>query len=207
MHAGDLDEDGCRFTHQNLGPYVRGGTSRRDSNAVREHLGECRKCMAIYLELTEVNSNLAGILGPIVLGGAAAAYVAAGDVAVKAGGLVFGLGRVRDFVTSQATGAAIAGVAATAVLGGSAAFLLFRPDPTSLVTADPDRPGIAAPSDAGIAAAPSDGSGGGGSDGSGTDGGGDGRAGRPGHRRDRPGRPRSARSDRLADRLPVVRPD
>ncbi len=87
MHAGDLDEDGCRFTHQNLGPYVRGGTSRRDSNAVREHLGECRKCMAIYLELTEVNSNLAGILGPIVLGGAAAAYVAAGDVAVKAGGL------------------------------------------------------------------------------------------------------------------------
>ena len=159
MHAGDLDEDGCRFTHQNLGPYVRGGTSRRDSNAVREHLGECRKCMAIYLELTEVNSNLAGILGPIVLGGAAAAYVAAGDVAVKAGGLVFGLGRVRDFVTSQASGAAIAGVAATAVLGGSAAFLLFRPDTTALMTADPDRPGIVAPSEAGIAAAPSGGDG------------------------------------------------
>ena len=59
--------------------------------------------MAIYLELTEVNSNLAGVLGPLVLGGAAAAYVAAGDVAVKAGGFAFGLGRVRDFVTSQAT--------------------------------------------------------------------------------------------------------
>ena len=25
MHAGDLDEDACRFTHQNLGAYVRNG--------------------------------------------------------------------------------------------------------------------------------------------------------------------------------------
>ena len=32
--------------------------------------------MAIYLELTEVNSNLAGIVAPMLLGGAAAAYVA-----------------------------------------------------------------------------------------------------------------------------------
>ena len=69
MHAGDLDQDACRFTHQHLGAYVRNGVSRRDSARVQEHLGECRKCMAVYLELSEVNSNLSGILAPLLLGG------------------------------------------------------------------------------------------------------------------------------------------
>ena len=32
--------------------------SRRDATRVEGHLDECRSCMAIYLELTEVNSNL-----------------------------------------------------------------------------------------------------------------------------------------------------
>ena len=55
--------------------------------------------MAIYLELTEVNSNLAGILAPVLLGGAAAAYVAsaAGGIALK-GGLLFLVDRARDLV-------------------------------------------------------------------------------------------------------------
>ena len=37
--------------------------------------------MAIYLELTEVNSNLGAILAPLLLGGAAAAYLGATAVA------------------------------------------------------------------------------------------------------------------------------
>ena len=75
MHVQELDDDLCSWTHRNLGAYIRGGISRRDAAKVEEHLDECRRCMAIYLELTEVNSNLAGILAPILLGGAAAAYV------------------------------------------------------------------------------------------------------------------------------------
>ena len=70
-------DDACRWTHQNLGAYVRNGISRRDAAKVESHLDECRRCTAIYLELTEVNSNLSGILAPLLLGGAAAAYVGA----------------------------------------------------------------------------------------------------------------------------------
>ena len=142
MHAGDLDGDACRFTHQNLGAYVRNGVSRRDTAKIEDHLGDCRKCMAVYLELSEVNSNLAGILGPIVLGGAAAAYIAAGDVVAK-GGLLVALGRVRDFVASQATGAAVAGVAATVVIGGTA-FLALRPESAVVASTADAQPGVVA---------------------------------------------------------------
>ncbi|MFZ2502140.1 MAG: sigma-70 family RNA polymerase sigma factor, partial [Nocardioides sp.] len=76
-HAAELDEATCRWTHSHLGAYVRDATSRRDAAKVEEHLDQCRKCMAIYLELTEVNSNLAGILGPLLLGGAATGYLGA----------------------------------------------------------------------------------------------------------------------------------
>ena len=37
-HAGELDEDTCRWTHQHLGAYIRNGTSRRDAAKVEEHL-------------------------------------------------------------------------------------------------------------------------------------------------------------------------
>ncbi len=142
MHAGDLDEDDCRFTHQNLGAYVRNGVSRRDTAKIQDHLGECRKCMAVYLELTEVNSNLAGIIGPIVLGGAAAAYIAAGDVLAK-GGLLVVLGRARDFVASQSAGAAVAGVAATVVIAGTA-FLALRPESAAVLSTADAQPGVVA---------------------------------------------------------------
>src|SRR6476659_11208343 len=78
QHATDPDDVDCAWTRDHLGAYVRNGISRRDGARVESHLEECRRCMAIYLELTEVNSNLAGILGPLVLGAAAAGYVASG---------------------------------------------------------------------------------------------------------------------------------
>ncbi len=120
MHVQELDNDLCSWTHRNLGAYIRNGVSRRDSAKIDEHLRDCRRCMAIYLELTEVNSNLAGILAPVLLGGLAAAYVgsAAGGVAVK-GGVLFLLDRVRDVVAAHAPASAVAGVAATVVVGGA----------------------------------------------------------------------------------------
>ncbi len=133
MHVQELDSDLCTWTHRNLGAYVRNGISRRDAAKVEEHLSECRRCMAIYLELTEVNSNLAGIIAPVLLGGAAAAYVAsaAGGIALK-GGLLFLVDRARDLVVSHAPASAAAGVAAAAAVVGG----------TVLVTADdpPRRP-------------------------------------------------------------------
>ena len=86
QHAAELEEDTCRWTHGQLGAYVRNATSRRDAAKVEDHLDECRSCMAIYLELTEVNSNLGALLGPLVLGGAAAAYLGAAAGGVAAAG-------------------------------------------------------------------------------------------------------------------------
>jgi len=84
--------------------------------------------MAVYLELTEVNSNLRGILAPLILGGSAAAYVASaggvgglagtltGSLATVKGGVLFLAGRTRDLVVAHAGASAVAGVAATAVV-------------------------------------------------------------------------------------------
>ena len=66
----------CQATRANLGAYIRAGLSRRDAARVAAHLERCRPCTAIYLELVEVNSDLRGLLAPLLLGGAAAAYLA-----------------------------------------------------------------------------------------------------------------------------------
>jgi RNA polymerase sigma factor (sigma-70 family) len=121
MHAQDAASDACAWTRDNLGAYVRNGTSRRDSAKVEAHLGDCRCCMAIYLELTEVNSRLSLVLGPLVLGAATTGYLssAAGGVGLKVGALAL-LGRARDLLVSHAAPAsAVAGVAVTAVVVGS----------------------------------------------------------------------------------------
>ena len=91
MHAGDLVSDACRETNDLMGGYVRHALSRRDSAKVEDHLDHCRRCTAVYLELDEVNSSLAGLLGPVLLGGAAAGYLG-GGAAVGAGA---GVGRCR----------------------------------------------------------------------------------------------------------------
>ena len=76
MHLNDISETECRWVNDHLGAYVRKGLSNRDSVKVQKHLDGCRRCTAMYLELTEVNSNLAAIIGPLLLGGAAAGYIA-----------------------------------------------------------------------------------------------------------------------------------
>lgn len=149
MHLQELEDDACAWTHQNLGAYVRNGISRRDAAKVEQHLTECRRCTALYLELTEVNSNLAGLLAPLLLGGAAAAYVgsagglAAGIAAAK-GGVLLLLDRAKDLVVAHAPASAAAGVAAAVAIGGSA--YLFIDDDTQPATspptaAHPDRSG------------------------------------------------------------------
>ena len=78
QHATDPDDVDCAWTRDHLGAYVRSGLSRRDASRVDDHLASCRACAAVYLELTEVNSGLAGILAPLLLGSAGAGYVSSG---------------------------------------------------------------------------------------------------------------------------------
>ncbi|HET9420326.1 MAG TPA: sigma-70 family RNA polymerase sigma factor [Nocardioides sp.] len=115
MHAQDAEDDACAWTQDNLGAYIRNAASKRDSIKVRAHVDECRRCMGIYLELSEVNTNLSGILGPIVLGSAAAGYIAAVGAAAQ-GGMVGVLGRVGDIVGNHSSSFALAGAAAVIVL-------------------------------------------------------------------------------------------
>ena len=74
--------------------------------------------MAIYLELTEVNSNLGGLLAPLVLGGVAAAYLGAAAVAgsQRRSASASGSAGSATSSTGNASGAAVAGVAVTTVV-------------------------------------------------------------------------------------------
>ncbi|MCW2756073.1 MAG: sigma-70 region 2 domain protein [Marmoricola sp.] len=123
MHSADLTDADCRWTHDKLGAYVRKGLSRRDAAKVEEHLRNCRKCTALFMELSEVNSSMAGVIGPVVLGSATMAYLGTTVPSGAMGGLLVGFGRVRDAVLAQgkvavgvAASAGVAGVAVVAVL-------------------------------------------------------------------------------------------
>lgn len=116
MHAQDAEDDACSWTQDNIGAYIRNAASKRDSAKVREHIDECRRCMGIYLELSEVNTNLSGVLGPLVLGSAAAGYIAAAVGSAGHGGLLGLLGRAGDVVSNHSSSVAMVGVAATIVL-------------------------------------------------------------------------------------------
>lgn len=122
MHLNDTSDTSCRWVNEHLGAYVRNGLAKRDAAKVQGHLDECRRCTAMYLELTEVNSNLRGIIAPLLLGAAAAGYLSSTGAAAGGGfSLVSMVGRVRDAVSANAgaatAGAVAAGVAAVATAG------------------------------------------------------------------------------------------
>ena len=157
-HLSELADTDCRWVVENLGGYVRNGLSKRDSGKVRDHLDQCRSCTAMYLELTEVNSNLAGIIAPLLLGGLAAGYLGgAGGGATAAGGLTMLIDRAKDFVAansvSVAAGTAAAGVAAVTAV---AVAVTSGPDPAPPVAAAPPPPATssASPDACRAAAAP-----------------------------------------------------
>jgi RNA polymerase sigma factor (sigma-70 family) len=74
MHLSATTPAGCATVTGLLGSHVRGGLSARDARKVNSHLSTCEDCSAARAELASVNSSLRGLLGPVVLGGEAAAY-------------------------------------------------------------------------------------------------------------------------------------
>lgn len=164
MHLSDISDKECRWVTEQLGAYVRKGLSRRDNAKVQDHLDECRQCTAMYLELTEVNSNLAGIIAPLILGAAAAGYLSSSGTA-GAAGLFALVVRVRDTVAANAgvatAGAIAAGVVAAATVGilivqsddpdvaAGADQTITAPESTSPNTAPPDVPASKSPESGG----------------------------------------------------------
>ncbi|TNC39175.1 sigma-70 family RNA polymerase sigma factor [Mumia zhuanghuii] len=169
LHLSDTAEEQCRWTTEHLGAYVRQGLGKRDTARVRDHLDECARCTAVYLELVEVNSGLRGLLAPLLLGAAGAGYVAAmrGETAAVAGagggaggngggaggsggssaggGVVKAAGRARDWVMAAPShGLAAAGVTVGIVGAVVASTLLAmtlgsQPGPTSDEASDGPR--------------------------------------------------------------------
>src|SRR3954447_4369784 len=126
-HLGLTRDAECRWTIAHLGAYVRTGLGSRETTKVRAHLDACRACTAMNLELTEVNSNLRGVIAPLLLGSAAAGYLAgAGSGAGLAGFMVL-LSRAKDSLfgssgaSAGSTPAVTAGTSAGAVSGTAVA--------------------------------------------------------------------------------------
>lgn len=142
-HTGDPAElpAACTRTRERLGGFVRGALARRDARKVEDHLDRCLPCTGVYLELREVNSSLAGLVGPVVLGGAAAAYLsglgvgtgAVGGVAASAGATLGG--RLRDAVVGHVGTVGTTVVAGAAVLAVVTGATLVVQDRTSTLEA------------------------------------------------------------------------
>ncbi|HSE71915.1 MAG TPA: sigma-70 family RNA polymerase sigma factor [Nocardioidaceae bacterium] len=133
MHLSDISAERCRWVNEHLGGYVRSGLSRRDAAKVEEHLDECRRCTAMYMELTEVNSNLAGIIAPLLLGAAAAGYLSSSG-AVGTTGLLALFGRARDAVAAHSSAATASAVAAGVAAATTAGVIAVRPEPRDVIT-------------------------------------------------------------------------
>ncbi len=88
QHLSEDQRDACRATTEKLGAYVRGGLAARDTGKVEAHLDECARCMGLYLELREINHDLAGWLAPALLGSAAAGYLGTGSAVAAGGGVL-----------------------------------------------------------------------------------------------------------------------
>ena len=116
QHATDPDDVDCAWTRDHLGAYVRGGLSRRDAGRVDDHLAECRACAAVYLELTEVNSGLAALLAPLLLGAAGASYLTSTGAASSV--VSTSVTAAKTWVAGHAAATAVGGmlVAATAAM-------------------------------------------------------------------------------------------
>lgn len=125
-HLADTASGNCRWATERFGAHVRKGLSNRDAARVDGHLDDCRRCMGIYLELTEVNANLSGILAPALLGTAAAGYLAAGSAgAATTAGAAVGFKALVSAVFEPAkaavAGAGVQGAAAVVVVAAVAA--------------------------------------------------------------------------------------
>jgi RNA polymerase sigma factor (sigma-70 family) len=119
-HLADTAAERCRTTVDRLGAWVRGGLSKREQAQVDAHLDECDRCRALAAELTEINSGLRGLLAPLLLGGAAAGYLATTSTGVAVP------------LVAAGGGAAAVGAGAAAGSGSSGGVLSFLARPWTL---------------------------------------------------------------------------
>ena len=99
----------CEPTIERLGAYVRGGVSERERERVEEHLDQCDRCRALFLELADVNHGLRAFVAPLFMG------VGASGLAVKGGVVAWLVRASRPRTPGQAAAVGGSAVAAVAV--------------------------------------------------------------------------------------------
>ena len=76
LHLAESARRACRPAVDKLAAYIRGGLAERDCVQVERHLDGCQDCAAGYAELADIKTVLRTVVGPLVLGTAAAGYLA-----------------------------------------------------------------------------------------------------------------------------------
>lgn len=80
MHLAASPALECRPALDKLGAYVRGGLAKKETHQVEQHLDDCKDCRAIYMELKDLNRSLRTLIGPLILGTVAGAYLVQGGI-------------------------------------------------------------------------------------------------------------------------------
>ena len=106
-HITEIGKPACRPFAERLGTHTRGKLRGREAAKVRQHLKHCSECVGLYAMLKYVNANIHVLIGPAVVGAAAAANGAV---------LLVGAGAGAGAAGSATTGAAHTGGVATRIV-------------------------------------------------------------------------------------------
>ena len=132
-HIREVGTESCRPYASRLGVLVRGRLGSREDAKINRHVRDCVECTGLLAMLKYINSHLGALIGPAVLGTAAAAkFLAAGMAggtatagssgASHSGGVVArGLSKARHASPRQQAAAALT---VAAVVVAAAAFAL-----------------------------------------------------------------------------------
>ncbi|GAA5128147.1 sigma-70 family RNA polymerase sigma factor [Haloechinothrix salitolerans] len=123
VHLSETTEKRCRATADRLGAWTRDGLSKRERAQVEAHLDECERCRALAAELADVNGALRAVIAPLVLGGAALAYLATAGAGKAAAATAGAAAAGAAATTGAAASSSGAGGAAGAAAGAPRQFL------------------------------------------------------------------------------------
>lgn len=148
-HITEIGSDACRPFAERLGTHARGKLRGREAAKVRHHLRHCSECVGLYAMLKYVNANIHVLIGPAVVGAAAATKIgivlATAGGAAGAGGGAAQTGNVVGRVVSKARHApkkqqaTVAGAVAAAAVA-AIAFALTGSEGTPPIPAAKPRP-------------------------------------------------------------------
>jgi RNA polymerase sigma factor (sigma-70 family) len=116
---------GCGRTLDRLPAYVRGSLGSRGERAVAAHIETCERCLAAYIELIEINSELRAAFPFGLVLGAAVLGATATSAAVRAGGARRAVRRISHAGPRGLAGSVVSG-AITVVAVAAAAVALSR---------------------------------------------------------------------------------